>query len=163
MTQYYYIGAIIGILEFSPRLIPFAFVPIVGEFTILSLLAFTVGLITLWVIVSIPVYLAGKIVTGGNSTIGDAMVATMFGPLFYAVTLIVVDFFLGAVIGSGAYFWALIFAFLAWIGVFKASFRTGWLGALAIAVLAILVFAVISTLFGALLGIMVPAPFFPRL
>lgn len=65
-------------------------------------------------------------------------------------------------IGGGAYVWALVLAFIAWVWVFKASFKTTWLGALAIAILAILVFAVISLLFGALLGIVVPAPFFPR-
>ena len=145
------------------RMMPFAFVPIIGNLTLFGILLFAIGIIILWVIVSIPVYLAGKVVTHGESTIGDAMVATLFGPIAYAVTLIVVDFFLGAIIGSGAYVGALILAFIAWIGVFKASFRTGWLGALAIAILAILIFAVISVLFGALLVVVVPAPFFPRL
>lgn len=126
------------------------------------MLAFIVGLVILWIIVSIPVYIAGKIVTAGESTLGDAMVATLFGPIVYAITLFLVDFFLGAVIGGGAYVWALIFAFIGWVWVFKASFSTGWLRALAIAILAILVFFVISMLFGALLGIVVPAPFFPR-
>jgi len=80
----------------------------------------------------------------------------------YAVTLFVVDFFLGSLIGGGAYILSLVLAFIAWVWVFKASFKTTWLGALAIAILAILVFAVLSLLFGALLGIMVPAPFFPH-
>jgi len=116
----------------------------------------------MWIIVSIPVYIAGKIVTADESTLGDAMVATLFGPITYAITLFVVDFFLGALIGSGAYIWALVLAFIAWVWVFKASFKTTWLGALAIAILAILVFAVISILFGTFLDVMVPAPFFPR-
>jgi hypothetical protein len=138
------------------------FAPIIGELTLLSLLLFVVGLIIMWIIVSIPVYIAGKIVTAGESTLGDAMVATLFGPITYAITLFVVDFFLGALIGSGAYIWALVLAFIAWVWVFKASFKTTWLGALAIAILAILVFAVISILFGTFLDVMVPAPFFPR-
>ncbi len=137
------------------------FVPIIGEITLVSLLVFIVGLIILWAIVSIPVYIAGKVVTAGESSIGDAMVATLFGPIVYAVTLFAVDFFLGELIGSGAYFGALILAFVAWVGVFKVSFGTGWLGALAIALLAILVFAAISFVFGTFLGVMVPAPFFP--
>jgi len=138
------------------------FAPIIGELTLLSLLLFVVGLIIMWIIVSIPVYIAGKIVTADESTLGDAMVATLFGPITYAITLFVVDFFLGALIGSGAYIWALVLAFIAWVWVFKASFKTTWLGALAIAILAILVFAVISILFGTFLDVMVPAPFFPR-
>ena len=36
--------------------------------TLLSLIAIIIGLVILWIIVSIPVYLAGKIVTGGRST-----------------------------------------------------------------------------------------------
>ncbi len=138
------------------------FVPIIGQLTLVNVLVLIVGLIILWIIVSIPVYIAGKIVTGGESTLGDAMLATLFGPIIYTITLFLVDFVLGALIGSGAYIWALVIAFFAWIGVFKASFKTGWLGAFAIAILAVLVFAAISILFGLLLGIMVPAPFFPR-
>ncbi len=138
------------------------FVPIIGQLTLVNVLVLIIGLIILWIIVSIPVYIAGKIVTGGESTLGDAMIATLFGPIIYTITLFLVDFVLGALIGSGAYIWALVIAFFAWIGVFKASFKTGWLGAFAIAILAVLVFAAISILFGLLLGIMVPAPFFPR-
>jgi hypothetical protein len=140
----------------------FLFVPIIGEITLVSLLVFIVGLVILWIIVSIPVYIAGKVVTAGESTLGDAMVATLIGPIVYAITLFVVDFFLGEIIGSSAFIWALILAFIAWVGVFKASFGTGWLSALAIALLAILVFASISVIFGTFLGVMIPAPFFPK-
>ena len=77
------------------------------------------------------------------------------------MTLFGVNFFLGELIGSAAYVLALAIAFAAWIWVFKASFDTGWLKALAIAVLAILIFAVISILFGTI-GVLVPAPFFPH-
>jgi hypothetical protein len=137
-------------------------VPVIGDLTLLNILIFAVGLLIIWIIVSIPVYIAGKFVTAGESTIGDAMVATLFGPIVYAITLFVTDFLLGALIGSGAYIWALVIAFVAWVGVFKASFNTGWLRALAIAILAILVFTIISIIFGAALGVMIPAPFFPR-
>ena len=136
--------------------------PVIGDLTLVNILVFAVGLIILWIIVSIPVYIAGKIVTAGESTLGDAMVATLFGPIVYAITLFVVDFLLGPLIGSAAYILALILAFIAWVWVFKASFNTGWLRAVAIAILAIFVFAVLSIIFGAFLGVMVPAPFFPR-
>ncbi|MCW4009119.1 MAG: hypothetical protein NWF05_00660 [Candidatus Bathyarchaeota archaeon] len=138
------------------------FVPFIGDLTLLNVLVLVVGLVILWVIVSIPVYIAGKIVTGGESTLGDAMGATLFGPTIYTATLLAMNLLLGSVVGSEGYIWALVLAFIAWVWVFKASFHTGWLSALSIAVLAILVFVVISLLFGALLGVMVPAPFFPR-
>jgi hypothetical protein len=136
---------------------------IVGNMTLMSLLVTIIGLIILWIIVSIPVWLAGKAVTGGKATFGDAMIATLFGPIVYAVTLIIVDYFLGALIGSTAYIIALILAFIAWIWVYKASFKTGWLGGIAIAILAVIIFAVISIIFGAIFGLVVPAPFFPHI
>ncbi len=138
------------------------YVPIIGDLTLPSILIFVVGLIIIWIIVSIPVYIAAKILTEGNSTLGDAMVATLFGPIVYVVTLFLVYYSIGFVVGFAAYVSALILAFIAWVGVFKASFKTGWLRAFAIAIIAILVFAAIGVLFGVLLGVMVPAPFFPR-
>ena len=131
--------------------------------SLLSLLATIIGLIILWIIVSIPVWLAGKAVTGGKATFGDAMIATLFGPIVYAVTLFIVSFVLGAVIGSAAYIIALILSLIAWIWVYKASFRTGWLGAIAIAILAWIIFVVISIIFGTLFGIVVPGTFFPHI
>jgi hypothetical protein len=131
--------------------------------TLTSLLVTIVGLIILWIVVSIPVWLAGKAVTGGKATFGDAMIATLFGPIVYAITLIIVDYFLGALIGSTAYIIALILAFIAWIWVYKASFKTGWLGGIAIAILAVIIFTVISIIFGAIFGLVVPAPFFPHI
>ncbi len=137
------------------------YLPVIGELTLINVVIFIAGLIILWLLVTIPVYLAGKIVTAGESSMGDAMIATLFGPVVYVVTLFGVNFFLGELIGSAAYVLALAIAFAAWIWVFKASFDTGWLKALAIAVLAILIFAVISILFGTI-GVLVPAPFFPH-
>ena len=131
--------------------------------TLTSLLVTIIGLIILWIIVSIPVWLAGKAVTGGKATFGEAMIATLFGPIVYAVTLIVVDFLLGGVVGSAGYLIALILAFIGWIWVYKASFRTGWLGGIAIAILAVIIFTVISIIFGVLFGLVVPAPFFPHI
>ncbi len=139
------------------------YLPVIGDLTPISVLVFIAGLIILWIIVSIPVYIAGKVVTVGESTLGDAMVSTIFGPIVYAITLFGVNYLLGATAGTVGYVLALVLAFIGWLWVFKASFDAGWLGALAIALLAILVFAAISFLYGALLGIIVPAPFFPHL
>ena len=136
---------------------------ILGSLTLLDLIVLIIALVILWVIVSIPAYIAGKIVTSGRSTFGEAMLATLFGPIVYIITLGVVDFLLGSIIGTGAYIWALIFAFIAWVGVYKVSFRTGWLAGLAIAILAIIVFAVMSIIIGFLFGLTIPARFFPQL
>jgi hypothetical protein len=134
---------------------------IIDNITLTSLLLTIVGLIILWIVVSIPVWLAGKAVTGGQGTFDEAMLATLLGPVVYAVTLILVDVSLGTLIGSTAYIIALILAFIAWIWVYKASFKTGWLGGIAIAILAVIIFAIISVVLGAVFGLIVPAPFFP--
>ena len=136
--------------------------PSLGSLTLADVLVTIIGLVILWVVISIPAWLAGKAITGGKSTFGDAMVATLVGPIVYFVILVVVDFFLGTLIGSGAYIIALILAFVAWIWVYKSSFGTGWLGGLGIAVLSIIIFAVMSLIFGVLFGIVVPASFFPH-
>ncbi len=136
---------------------------IFGNMTLTSLLITIIGLIILWIIVSIPVWLAGKAVTGGKATFGEAMIATLFGPIVYAVTVIIVGYLLGSLIGSTAYIIALILALITWIWVYKASFRTGWLGAIAIAILAWIIFVVISIIFGALFGVVVPGTFFPQI
>jgi hypothetical protein len=137
--------------------------PSLGSLTLTDVLVTIIGLVILWVVISIPAWLAGKAITGGKSTFGDAMVATLVGPIVYFVILIVVDFFLGTLIGSGAFIFALILAFIAWIWVYKSSFGTGWLGGLGIALLSIIILAIMSVILGVVFGIVVPASFFPRL
>jgi len=122
-----------------------------------------IGLIILWIIVSIPVWLAGKAVTGGKATFGDALLATLAGPIVYFIVTFLVALFLGAIIGSAAVVFGYILALIAWIWVFKASFSTGWLQAILIAILAWVFFIVISIVIGALFGIVYPAPFFPKI
>ena len=118
-----------------------------------------IGLIILWIIVSIPVWLAGKAVTGGKATFGDALLATLAGPIIYFVVVFLVGFFLGA----SALIIGYILALIAWIWVFKASFSTGWLRAILIAFLAWVIFIVLSIIIGALFGLAYPAPFFPKI
>ena len=118
-----------------------------------------VGLIILWIIVSIPVWLAGKAVTGGKATFGDALLATLAGPIVYFVVVFLVGYFLGA----SALIFGYLLALIAWIWVFKASFGTGWLRAILIAILAWVLFIVFSIIIGTLFGLVYPAPFFPKI
>src|SRR5215472_12425420 len=93
-----------------------------------DLLVLIVGLVILWIIVSIPVYAAGKLITGGRAHFGQAMGATLGGGLVYFLVYFGVAFFLGALLGPTATIFALILALVAWIAVYRASFDTGWLG-----------------------------------
>ena len=133
------------------------------EVTVASLLVTLVGLIILWIVVSIPVWLAGKVATGGKATFGDALLATLAGPIVYIIVAFIVDFFLGAVIGSTAFIFGYILALIAWIWVFKTSFQTGWLQAILIALLAWVIYIALSILIGSIFGVYYPSPFFPKI
>jgi hypothetical protein len=112
--------------------------------TLLDLIVVLVALVILWVIVSIPVYAAAKVVTSGKATLGEAMAATLGGAVVYVVVLVGVTFFLGTLLGHFAFVIAFILAFVAWLAVYRASFETSWLGAVGIAILAAIVIVVLS-------------------
>ncbi len=131
--------------------------------TLPGILVTLIGLIILWIVVSIPVWLAGKVATGGKATFGDALLATLAGPIVYIIVTFLVGVFLSAVIGSTAYVFGYILALIAWIWVFKASFQTGWLQAILIALLAWVIYIILSIVIASLFGIAYPAPFFPKI
>jgi hypothetical protein len=136
---------------------------IIEQLNLTSLIITIIGLIFLWIIVSIPVWLSGKVIAGHKASFGDALLATLAGPIVYAIVVFVVDLALGPIIGSSAYIFGYILALVAWIWVFKASFGTGWLKAIMIAILAWVIFIVLSIIVGGLFGVAYPAPFFPHL
>ena len=115
-----------------------------------------VGLFILWIIISIPVYMSAKAVTGGKARFGQAMAATLGGAVVYWVVNFGVAIFLGSIIGLSAGVWALILAFIAWLAVYRAVFHTGWFGAIGIAALALILFFVLNASLGAVFGIRYP-------
>ncbi len=133
----------------------------VFELSVPNVLFTIISLIILWIVISIPVWLAGKAITGGKATFGDALLATLAGPIIFFIVTFVVDFFLSAVIGTSAFVFGYILALVAWIWVYKASFQTGWIRAIMIAVLAWVIFIVLSFIVGALFGVSYPSIFFP--
>lgn len=131
--------------------------------TFTEILVTILSLIILWIITSIPAWLAAKAITSGRATFGQALLATLAGPIVYFIVIFLVNFLLGGVIGSGGFVVAYILALIAWIGVYKASFRTGWLAAIGIGILAWVIYIILSVLLGALFGIAYPSPFFPHI
>jgi hypothetical protein len=119
-----------------------------------------IALIILWVIVSIPVYFAGKLVTTGKASFGDAMAATLGGGIVYFLVFYGVDFFLGVLLGPVALIIGFILALLAWLAIYRASFDTGWLGALGIVILAWVILVVLDALLTAAFGVTLPK-FYP--
>jgi hypothetical protein len=128
--------------------------------TILGIVIYLVGLLILWAIVSIPVYFAGKAITGGKSDFGDAMGATLGGAIAYLLVFFGVSFFLGYVIGDSASLFALVLALIVWLAVYRAAFRTTWIKAVGIVLLSWIFLVVISFVMVLVLGIALP-DFFP--
>lgn len=128
--------------------------------TALGLLVWILGLIILWIVISIPVYFAGKAFTKGKSTLGNAMAATLGGGLAYFIVYVIISFFLGAVIGSAANAFAIILAVLVWLGVFRATFDTTWIRAVGIVILSWLILIVLDFVMVHAFGVSFP-DFFP--
>lgn len=126
---------------------------------VLAGIALLAGLLILWIAVSIPVWLAAKVVTLGKARFTRAMLVTAVGPAIYAVVLFISTFALSVTIGQQFPVAALSFilAFIAWIGVFKVGFETGWLRALGIALLATVVFIIIGAIVTVALQALVPS------
>lgn len=120
--------------------------------------AFVIGLAILWIIVSIPVWIAAKILTLGRAKFTRAMLVTAVGPIVYAIVFLISAAVLSVAFGGrgSLVVIAFIIAFIAWIGVFKKGFDTGWLRAFGIAVLATIVFAVIGILITLVIQAFVP-------
>jgi hypothetical protein len=126
----------------------------------IDLIVYFIGLIILWVIISVPVYFAGRFVTGGKSHFGNAMKATLGGFIAYFVVFFVVAFFLGAVVGDAARPFAVVLALLAWLWVYRASFDTSWVKAIAIVILAWIILIILDFIVVHLFGFTFP-DFFP--
>jgi len=122
-----------------------------------DLIILLAAFVIIWILASFPAYVAGKMVTGGKATFGEAMGATLGGVIVYALTIVLVGFFLGAVIGPTAIVWGVILGFVAFLAVYKSAFHTGWLGAFGIAVISVLVALVLNLIVGALFGVSFPA------
>ena len=122
------------------------------------ILAVLIGLVVLWVLVSIPVWIAAKILTLRKAKFTRAMLVTAVGPIIYAIVFLVSMMVLSAAFGDSPWLVVLAFviAFIAWIGVFKKGFKTGWLRALGIAILATVVFAVLGIIVTLIIQAIVP-------
>ncbi|HKU49034.1 MAG TPA: hypothetical protein VJP79_03705 [Nitrososphaera sp.] len=122
------------------------------------IVAFLLGLLALWILVSIPVWIAAKVLTLGRARFTRAMLVTAVGPIVYAAVFLVSTIVLSVAFGQSSWLSVLAFviAFVAWIGVFKKGFDTGWLRALGIAILATIVFVIIGIVITLVIWTVVP-------
>lgn len=87
------------------------------------------------VVISGFLYIAGRLVVGGKrATYTDAFVIALLGTLFESACFLFVPW----------PFIALLLSIVFWLAMIKNFYETGWLGAVAVAVLAVLAFIIIS-------------------
>jgi hypothetical protein len=128
--------------------------------TLPGLLILAAALVILWIVVSIPVYISGELITGGRADFGSAMGATLGGALAYVIVLWAGTFLLTPFLGGSALIISFVLALLIWLGVYRASFDTGWLQALAIVIVSWLVLIVLDVVLTSLFGVSFPK-FYP--
>ncbi len=124
--------------------------------TLPGIIFLVISLIILWIVVSIPVYFAGKLIKGSKASFLDAMTATLGGALAYFLIFYLVSFFLGPLLGGAAVAIGFVIGVVAWLAVYRGSFNTSWLGALGIVIVAWLVLHIIDFFLVQIFGVAFP-------
>lgn len=104
-----------------------------------QLFSFIVGLIVL----TLVFYIAGRVVVGGKrALLSDAFVISLLGTIVASI----LGLFLSQWIG-------LILSLVVWLLLIRHYYETGWLGSLAVAIMAVIIYIVILILLFLLLAI----------
>src|SRR2546427_2303141 len=114
--------------------------PSLGTGLISILIGFLVVFIIYLIIIGFVLWLAGEIVVGRKVTFGEAIAVAGTGTFLVGAVIVFVQGIFGLLIGL------LIFLLLV-----KHYFKTGWLGAIGVAIMAIVVLVVLTFILGALL------------
>ena len=113
---------------FTPNLVA----QIEAETLVGPLFTFIVGLIVLTIIF----YIAGRVVVGGKKALfSDAFVISLLGTIVMNVCLA----FFGLLVGA-------ILSLIVWLLLIRHYYETGWLGAIAVGIMAVIVSIVILIL-----------------
>jgi len=116
------------------------FIP-AGLQIIFSLTLFLVNLIVL----TFVLYFAGLIVVGGKrARFSDAFLISLLGSVLSAVFFLFIPY--GLI--------ALLLGVLAWLLLIRSLYETGWLGAIAVGILAIIIFLAVAIILALLFGIL---------
>lgn len=97
------------------------------------------------VVLAVVIYLAGLIVVGGKRALfTDAFIISLLGTVLSTLFFLFIEI----------RFLALILSVLVWLLLIKRFYETGWLGAIAVGLLAIIVFLVVTILLALVMGIL---------
>lgn len=124
-----------------------------------SIIIVIISLVIIWAIASIPVWISAKILASRHASFGRAMLVTAAGPIVYALVLTISTSFRSLTIGNQLSLitsLGVVLAFMAWIYVFKRGFETGWIRAVGIAIVAIIVFVIIGVAIALVIHLFVP-------
>jgi hypothetical protein len=108
---------------------------------VLSILSF----IVLWVLISLSLYIASRL-TGVHTSFGSAMVTSLLA----AIAFFLVDMIFSLV---GLHAIGVLLGIIAVLFVIKSRERIGWLHALGISVLTIIILVIILAVLGVLFGL----------
>ncbi len=110
------------------------------------LLGYLASILVAWLIVSLAVYFAARIVVGGKASFTRALGLVFVGVIIVGLTSILTHSFLGSFLGS-------VLTFFVWLWLIKTFFHTGWFSALGIAILAVFMFLIVIIILGFILGV----------
>lgn len=111
---------------------------------LLSIVGIVITFIITWIVVSIPIYFAGKLISSKHTTFGRAMGAAVVAPVVTMIVYYLATLGLAIFIGPLSVLVGLIIAIIVLSYIYASFFKTGMLGGFAIAVLATIITYVIA-------------------
>lgn len=96
-------------------------------------------------VLAVVLHIAGRIVVGGKRALfSDAFIIALLGTILSGVFMVFIPYSL----------LALLLSVFVWLLLIKRLYETGWLGAIAVGILALIVFVVVLILLALLFGIL---------
>jgi ABC-type transport system involved in multi-copper enzyme maturation permease subunit len=117
-------------------------------------------------IVSIPVWISARLLNGKQGRFSRVMLVTIAGPITYAIVYFITTRLLTLLLSLvNKYYYfvpsvntvGIALGFVGWIFIFKKGFKTGWLRAVGIFILAIIVFVIIEFILSLIINQLVPS------
>lgn len=115
------------------------------SFTLIFYIKFFTFLIS-WIIISLAVYFAGRVIVGEKAKFTHSLLLTLVGVVIVGLFSILTVTLFGRIVGF-------ILTMIVWLWLIKYFFNTGWFAALGIAILSIFMLIVILVILGFILGL----------